>query len=126
MSSSLFFEHTVEEDIDTAAKHAIDRLTANGYGILSQFRLDSLIMEKTGMSVPPSIVINFCKPSFAANALKLNVMNSRMMPCKLTFYSAPGGKTVVSLLRPTVIADGETREIAELAKMVEEEIRSLI
>jgi uncharacterized protein (DUF302 family) len=82
---------------------AIEKLVAdNGFRVLHIHDVQATLAEK-GLQREPLKIIEVCNSRFAYEALQKNMDVALFMPCRFTVYTV-GGKTMVSLGRPTMIS----------------------
>lgn len=121
------FEHTVttEKPFEEAVL-AIERKAAeNGFRVLYTHEAVATLAEK-GFPREPLKIIEICSAKYASQVLDKDVKISLMLPCPISVY-VQGGKTAISTLLPTSIADFFPRAgIEGLAAEVEQVVLRII
>ena len=72
------------------------------FRILHTHDVQATLAEK-GLQRDPMKIIEVCNSGFAHKALQINMDVALFMPCRYTVYTE-GGKTVVSLGKPSIIS----------------------
>jgi uncharacterized protein (DUF302 family) len=99
------FEYTVEsgKSFDEAVK-AVERKSAEkGFRVLHTHDVAATLAEK-GFPREPLKIVEVCNARYASEVLKKDVKISLMLPCPISVYTQ-GGKTFISTMLPTVLAD---------------------
>jgi uncharacterized protein (DUF302 family) len=117
------FEHTVttEKPFDEAVL-AIETMSAEkGFRVLHTHDVAATLAAK-GFAREPLKIIEICNASYASQVLNKDVRISLMLPCPISVY-VQGGKTKISALLPSSIADffpgaGIERLAAEVESVV--------
>lgn len=125
------FEHTVtterrfEDVVSAIEKKAMD----NGFRVLHTHDFAATLAEK-GFPREPLKVIEICNAKYASRVLDKDVKIALMLPCPISVY-VQGGKTQISTLLPTSIAEffphagieGLASEVEEIVLKIVEEAR---
>lgn len=97
----------------------------NMFRVLAVHDVQETLKEK-GFERGPLEIIEVCNASFAHEALNKDVSVAMFMPCKFTVHTE-GDKTIVTLARPTMIAEMlPDSGIDELAGKVEETLKKVM
>lgn len=121
MSELILEFPTGGKDVGSVHIRLVSELKRRGFGVLAELKLDEIIKSKTGDEVQPSVVLEVCKPSFAADALKRESGAAALMPCRISIFQRQG-KVHVSLMSPTALATAVSEEIYGIAKDAENEL----
>lgn len=99
------FEHTVTTEKPFAeVVLAIEKKSAeNGFRVLHTHDVAATLAEK-GFPREPLKIIEICNAKYASQVLNKDVKISLMLPCPISVY-VQGGKTEISTLLPSSIAD---------------------
>ena len=105
---------------------AIERKSAeNGFRVLHTHDVAATLAEK-GFAREPLKIIEICNAKYASQVLNKDVKISLMLPCPISVY-VQGGKTEISTLLPSSIADFFPRAgIEGLAAEVESVVLRII
>jgi uncharacterized protein (DUF302 family) len=110
---------TKELDIpyETVIEHVRKALKKEGFGVLTEIDVKEKMKEKLGLDMEKYIILGACSPPNAYKAILTEENIGLMLPCNIIVY-VKGGKTVLSVIRPTVamqmIDNIELQKIAEL------------
>lgn len=97
----------------------------NMFRVLAVHDVQETLKEK-GFERGPLEIIEVCNAGFAYEALNKDVSVAMFMPCKFTVHTE-GDKTIVTLARPTMIAEMlPDSGIDELAGKVEETLKRVM
>ena len=93
-----------------------EALKKEGFGVLTEIDLQGKMKEKLGIDLRKYIILGACNPSNAYKAILAEENIGLMLPCNVIVYEK-GGKTVLSVIRPTIamqmIENAELRQVAE-------------
>ncbi len=121
------FEYTVEtrKKFDDAVS-AIEKISAEkGFRVLHTHDVAATLAEK-GFPREPLKIVEVCNARYASEVLKKDVKIALMLPCPISVYTA-GGKTFISTMLPTVLADFyPNAEIAGVAAEVEKAVLGIV
>jgi len=94
-----------------------EALKKEGFGILTQIDVQEKMKEKLGIDMSKYIILGACNPPNAYQAILTEENIGLLLPCNVIVYEK-GGKTVLSVTRPTVAM--QMVDNAELKKVSEE------
>ena len=116
----------VETGFDETVARIKEELKKEGFGVLSEIRVDSLFREKLGLDMEPYVILGACNPTYSSPLIGIDINSGTFLPCNMVVY-VKDGKTYVSLLLPTV-AMGVTgnEELLEVAGKVEEVLKGIV
>ncbi|MBI6547078.1 MAG: DUF302 domain-containing protein [Cyanobacteria bacterium NC_groundwater_1444_Ag_S-0.65um_54_12] len=116
---------TTEKPLLAAVAAVTDRATAKGFRVLHVHDVAATLASK-GFEREPYQIIEICQAKAAHQALASDPLVGLLMPCKVNVYSQ-GGKTVLSALRPAILADFfPGRNLDELAREVDELVCAIV
>ncbi len=121
------FEHTVttEKTFEEAVLAIEKKSTEKGFRVLHTHDVAATLAEK-GFPREPLKIIEICNAKYASQVLNKDVKISLMLPCPISVY-VQGGKTEISTLLPSSIADFFPRAgIEGLAAEVESVVLKII
>lgn len=121
------FAYSLESDkpFDKVVNNIEEQTAAHKFRVLAVHDVQETLAEK-GFQRDPVKIIEVCNAGFAHEALNKNMGVSLFMPCRLVVH-ADNGKTVVTLGRPTMIADMMPEAgLEDLAGGVEETLKQVI
>ena len=114
----IHYGFTKELDIpyETVVEQAREALKKEGFGVLTEIDIKGKMKEKLGLDMKKYIILGACNPPNAYKALLAEENIGLMLPCNVVVYER-AGKTVLSMIRPTVamkmIDNAELQKIAE-------------
>ena len=121
------FERTVttEKTFEEAVLAIERKSTEKGFRVLHTHDVAATLAEK-GFPREPLKIIEICNAKYASQVLNKDVKISLMLPCPISVY-LQGGKTEISTLLPSSIADFFPRAgIEGLAAEVESAVLKII
>ena len=116
---------TKELDIpfETVTEQVREALKKEGFGILTEIDVKGKMKEKLGINMNKYIILGACNPPTAYKAILTEENIGLMLPCNVIVYEK-GGKTVLSVIRPTVAMQMvDNMELQKVAQAVEEQLK---
>jgi uncharacterized protein (DUF302 family) len=93
-----------------------EALKKEGFGVLTEIDVQKKMKEKLGIDMNKYIILGACNPPNAYKAILTEENIGLMLPCNVIVYEK-GGKTVLSIIRPTVtmqmVDNAELQKVAE-------------
>jgi len=97
------------------------------FGVTSVIDLKEKMREKGVEYAGECLIFEVCNPQKAKLALEANPEISTALPCRISVYKAPDGKTRLSTLRPTRLLDlFGSPALKQVAVEVEETITAIM
>jgi len=121
----IHYGFTKELDIpyETVIEQVRDALKKEGFGVLTEIDVKEKMKEKLGIDMRKYIILGACNPPNAYKAILAEENIGLMLPCNVIVYEK-GGKTVLSVIRPTVAMQMiDNLELQKLAEAVEEQLK---
>ncbi len=121
------FQYTVNSDKSfEAAVSMVERKTAEkGFRVLHTHDVAGTLAEK-GFNREPLKIVEICNARYANEALNKDVNVAVMLPCPIAIYTK-GGKTFISTMRPSTLADFYPDSgIGDIAEAVEAKVLEII
>ena len=78
-----------------------EALKEEGFGVLTEIDVQEKIKKELGIDMKKYIIFGACNPLNAHQAILTEENIGLLLPCNVIVYEK-GGKTVVSIIRPTV------------------------
>jgi uncharacterized protein (DUF302 family) len=91
-------------DVETARSRAIDALSAEGFGLLTEIDVRATLQEKLGVEVAPYRILGACNPRLAHHALSVAPEVGLLLPCNVTIRELSPGVVEVMLQNPQMMA----------------------
>ena len=100
-----------------------EALKKEGFGVLTEIDLQGKMKEKLGIDLRKYIILGACNPSNAYKAILAEENIGLVLPCNVIVYEK-GGKTVLSVIRPTVAMQMvDNLELQKVAQAIEEQLK---
>ncbi|ADT84373.1 DUF302 domain-containing protein [Thermococcus barophilus] len=116
----------VETGFDETVARVKEELKKEGFGVLSEVRVDRLFKEKLDLDMEPYVILGACNPKFSSQLIGIDINSGTFLPCNLVVY-VKDGKTYVSLLLPTkAMSITGNDELLEVAAKVEEILKGVV
>jgi uncharacterized protein (DUF302 family) len=115
------------KEIDIPYETVIERvrkvLKKEGFGIMTEIDVQKKMKEKLGIDVNKYIILGACNPPNAYKAILIEENIGLMLPCNVIVYEK-GGKTVISVIRPTVAMQMiDNAGLQKVSEEVEEKLK---
>lgn len=95
------FSRTVDAAFDEAIERTREALKQEGFGVLSEIRLDEKLKEKLGVDFRRYVILGACNPSLAYRTLQEDINIGLLLPCNVIVYEADDkNRSVVSTIDP--------------------------
>jgi uncharacterized protein (DUF302 family) len=118
-----YFSKVLSGTFDDALPRVIEALKKEGFGILSEIDVQAKMKEKLGIDFRRYMILGACSPPNAYRALQAEENIGLMLPCNVILYEK-NGRTVVSVIRPTVAMQMiQNEELGKTAREVEEQLK---
>lgn len=121
------FEYTVEssKNFEEAVQAVEARTAEKGFRVLHTHDVAATLAEK-GFAREPLKIVEVCNAKYANEVLKADVKIALMLPCPISVY-AEGGKTFISTMLPSVLADFfPDAKIRDVAGEVEKAVLAIV
>ena len=103
--SPVNLDYTVEtgKPFDEAVRAVEQTAAAHGFRVLYTHDVAATLAEK-GFPREPLKIVEVCNARYANEVLEKDIRTALMLPCPISVYSRQG-KTFISTMRPSLIAD---------------------
>lgn len=116
----------VEAGFDETVEKVKEELKKEGFGVLSEIRVDKLFKEKLDLDMEPYVILGACNPNYSSELIGIDLNSGTFLPCNMVVY-VKEGKTYVSLLLPTVaMSVTGNKELLEVAEKVKEILKDVV
>lgn len=95
------FSKELEAPFDQVVDEVTERLKDEGFGVLTTIDVRDKLQEKLGVTMSDYVILGACHPPSAHKAILAEQDVGLMLPCNVIVY-VRDGRTVVSIIRPTV------------------------
>lgn len=98
------FSRTVEAEFDEATERTREALKKEGFGVLSEIRLDEKLKEKLGIDFRRYVILGACNPPLAYITLQEDINIGLLLPCNVIVYEADDkNRSVVAAIDPVEV-----------------------
>lgn len=106
MSKSPVIQFRVPLAFDAAEKAVREALQAQGFGILTEVDVTSVLRAKLGIETPPQKLLGACNPKLAHESLEAAPEIGAFLPCGVALRAGGADdETIVALQDPAMLAD---------------------
>ena len=123
------FSRTVDAAFDEATERAREALKQEGFGVLSEIRLDEKLKEKLGVDFRRYVILGACNPPLAYKTLQEDINIGLLLPCNVIVYEADDKtQSVVAAVDAKAMLSvvGENSAMNEVANEVNERLQRVI
>ena len=123
------FTREVPMAFDEAVGRTREVLKGEGFGVLSEIRMDEKFREKLGIDFRKYVILGACNPPLAYRAVEEDINIGLLLPCNVVVYEADDpARSVVAAIDATAMMSivGESPEMVGVAKEVNEKLQRAI
>jgi len=123
------FSRTVDGAFEEATERTREALKKEGFGVLSEIRLDEKLKEKLGVDFRRYVILGACNPPLAYKALQEEINIGLLLPCNVIVYQSDDkNKSVVAAIDAQAMLSvvGENHALNEVANDANERLRKAI
>lgn len=111
------FSREVPLDFNEAVERTREILKKEGFGVLSEIRMDEKFKDKLGVDFRKYLILGACNPPLAYKAVQEDINIGLLLPCSVVVYEANEvGKSVVAAINAktmmSVAGEGPAMEAA--------------
>lgn len=115
---SYYMAKTSSRAFEIVVADVIERLRAEGFGVLTDIDVQATLKAKIGAQVPKYRILGACNPQLAHHALQMEDKLGVLLPCNVIVRETPEGSVEVASVDP--VAAMERTGNALLASTAEE------
>jgi len=122
------FKRTVDIDFERAIERTKDALKTEGFGVLSEIRIDEKLKEKLGVDFRRYVILGACNPPLAYKTLQADINIGLLLPCNVVVYEADEeNRSVVAAIDAKAMMSVVAQEgIEETANEVNEHLKKAL
>jgi uncharacterized protein (DUF302 family) len=120
------FSREVPFAFDEAVQRTREALQADGFGVLSEIRMDEKFKEKLGVDFRKYVILGACNPPLAYKVVQQDINIGLLLPCNVVVYATDAAdKSVVAAIDANSMMSivGDSAEISEVAGVVNEKLQ---
>ena len=120
------FVRQVPARFDDAVERTREALRGEGFGVLSEIRMDEKLKEKLGVDFRKYVILGACNPPLAYKTVQQDINIGLLLPCNVVVYeSDETGHSVVAAIDANAMMSvvGDEPNILAVAKEVNEKLR---
>ena len=119
------FTREIDLPFEEAIEMVTDELKKEDFGILTRIDAKEKFKEKLGIDFKKYVILGACNPSNAHKAIIAEENIGLMLPCNVIVYER-GSKTVISIIKPTVVMGMiDNEELKQIAILVEIKLKKV-
>ena len=99
---SYYIARTVSLPFDAVITEVIEKLKAQGFGLLTDIDVQATLKSKIGADVRKYRILGACNPSFAHEALKLEDKLGVLLPCNVIVRETADKRVEIASVDPVV------------------------
>lgn len=114
------YSREVDLSFEDAQQKTKDALATEGFGVLSEIRIDEKLKEKLGVDFRRYVIFGACNPGFAYKTLQHDINIGLLLPCNVVIYETDAKKSVVAAIDADSMLTllGDAPEVKEVAAEV--------
>lgn len=112
------FSRQVDLPFEAAVEKVTEELKNEGFGVLTEIRLDQKLHEKLGVSFRKYIILGACNPPLAHKAVQNEINIGLLLPCNVIVYEGDQeGKSMVAAVDANAMMSvvGDSPAMKEIA-----------
>lgn len=124
---SYYFSKTIKASFEEAIDRATESLKKEGFGVLTEIRINEKLKEKLGVDFPRYTILGACNPAFAYKALQAENKIGTMLPCNVIVQELENGEIEVAAVNPIESMKAvQNPELGSVATQVTEMLKRAI
>lgn len=124
---SYYIARTVSLPFDAVITEVIEKLKAQGFGLLTDIDVQATLKSKIGADVRKYRILGACNPSFAHEALKLEDKLGVLLPCNVIVRETADKRVEIASVDPVVAMERTGNPaLVTIAEEVRQRLSSVI
>jgi uncharacterized protein (DUF302 family) len=121
---SYYIAKTSSRSFDSVLGDVIERLKAEGFGVLTDIDVQATLKNKIGADLPKYRILGACNPKLAHEGLKLENKLGVLLPCNVIVRETSAGQVEVASVDPVdAMKRTENPALAATANEVRERLQ---
>jgi len=122
-----YFSKTISLTFDEAINLVTEVLKSEGFGIISEIRMNEKLKEKLGVDFKKYTILGACNPSYAYKALQVEDKIGTMLPCNIVVQELSENHIEVAAVNPIASMMAiQNPELIGIAKEVTDKLQAII
>lgn len=122
------FSRKIDADFDEVTERTRVALGKEGFGVLSEIRIDEKLKEKLGVEFRRYVILGACNPPLAYRTLLEDIDIGLLLPCNVIVYEAEdkNGSVVAAIDPVEMMSMIDNMAIHQVANEVHERLQKVI
>lgn len=119
----------VASAFEEAVEQAREALKTEGFGVLTEIRMDEKLKEKLGVDFRKYIILGACNPPLAYRTVQEDINIGLLLPCNVIVYEADDpSRSVVAAIDADAMMSvvGDAPQIVEVATEVNQKLQQAL
>jgi uncharacterized protein (DUF302 family) len=128
-STKFGFVREVPVGFDDAVERTREVLQSEGFGVLSEIRMDEKFKEKLDVDFRKYVILGACNPALAYRTVQEDVNIGLLLPCNVVVYESdnPDNSVVAAVNAEAMMSvAGENEMTREVSREVSERLRHVV
>ena len=124
---SYYMAKTVDSPFDAVVSEVIERLKAQGFGVLTDIDVQATLKSKLGADMPRYRILGACNPRFAHEALQREDKLGVLLPCNVIVRETADQRVEVASIDPVLAMERTgNRELEGTAQEVRARLLNVV
>jgi uncharacterized protein (DUF302 family) len=116
----------VARGFDEVLARLPEALKAEGFGVLTRIDVKETLKQKIGVDFRRYQILGACNPSYAHQALGLDLGIGSLLPCSIAVWEEEAGRTAVNAVDPSQTIAAARPDFAPLAAEVRAKLAKVL
>ncbi len=122
--------YVYKKETKLSFEEAVDKvkeeLKKEGFGVLSEIRIDKLFKEKLDLDMEKYVILGACNPKFSSQLMEIDYDSGAFLPCNLLVYTKDEKTYVSPLLLTKAMEVAENERLLKVAGQIEEILKKVV